>query len=42
MDRACGRVLDKLSELELDENTIVVFTNDNGGPSDSNSSDNSP
>ena len=42
MDRACGRVLDKLPELELYENTIVVFTNDNGGPSDSNSSDNSP
>jgi arylsulfatase A-like enzyme len=42
MDRACGRLLDRLTELRLDENTIVVFTNDNGGPSDSNSSDNSP
>lgn len=42
MDRACGRVLDKLQELQLDKNTIVVFTNDNGGPTDSNSSDNSP
>ncbi|TWU59212.1 Arylsulfatase precursor [Rubripirellula tenax] len=42
MDRACGRVLDKLTELKLDENTIVIFTNDNGGPSDANASDNSP
>ena len=42
MDRACGRVINKLNELKLDENTIVVFTNDNGGPTDSNSSDNSP
>ncbi|WP_146516901.1 sulfatase-like hydrolase/transferase [Rubripirellula amarantea] len=42
MDRACGRVLDKLNELNLDQNTIVVFTNDNGGPSDANASDNSP
>ncbi len=42
MDRACGRVLQKLKDLGLDENTIVVFTNDNGGPSDSNASINSP
>ena len=32
MDRACGRILDKLEELGLDENTLVVFANDNGGP----------
>ena len=42
MDRACGQVLDKLNELELDKNTIVVFTNDNGGPSDTNASNNDP
>jgi arylsulfatase A-like enzyme len=42
MDRACGRVFDKLSELNMDDNTIVIFTNDNGGPSDANASDNSP
>ena len=42
MDRACGKVFDKISELNLDENTIIIFTNDNGGPSDSNHSDNSP
>ncbi|TBR44821.1 sulfatase [Marinomonas agarivorans] len=42
MDRATGRVLDKLEELGLDENTLVIFTNDNGGPTDSNASDNAP
>lgn len=30
MDREVGRVLDLLSELKLDERTIVVFTSDNG------------
>jgi len=42
MDRACGVVLDKLEELGLAENTIVVFTNDNGGPTDKNASSNYP
>ncbi|EMI55128.1 sulfatase [Rhodopirellula sallentina] len=42
MDRACGRVFDALAELGLEENTIVVFTNDNGGPTDSNASNNDP
>lgn len=32
MDRACGQILAKLKELGLDENTLVVFSNDNGGP----------
>jgi choline-sulfatase len=30
MDRAIGRVLDKLAELGLSEDTIVIFTSDNG------------
>ncbi|ANQ52373.1 sulfatase-like hydrolase/transferase [Flammeovirga sp. MY04] len=42
LDRASGKVMDKLEELGLDENTIVVFTNDNGGPSDKNASVNYP
>lgn len=42
LDRACGKVLDKLTELGLDDNTIVIFTNDNGGPSDKNASVNLP
>jgi len=31
MDENIGRVLAKLKELGMDENTIVVFTSDNGG-----------
>lgn len=42
MDRASGMILDKLKELGIDNNTIVVFTNDNGGPSDKNASSNAP
>jgi len=42
LDRACGKILYKLNELGLDENTIVVFTNDNGGPTDKNASVNYP
>lgn len=42
LDRATGKVLGKLKELGLEENTIVVFTNDNGGPTDKNASINYP
>ncbi|MDP6610990.1 MAG: sulfatase-like hydrolase/transferase [Candidatus Marinimicrobia bacterium] len=31
MDRACGRIIAKLDELGLTENTLIIFTNDNGG-----------
>lgn len=31
MDRSVGRILDLLKELKLDDNTIVMFTSDNGG-----------
>lgn len=31
MDDAVGLLLNKLKELNLDENTIIVFTSDNGG-----------
>lgn len=30
MDRQIGRLLDKLDELNLTENTLVIFTSDNG------------
>jgi arylsulfatase A-like enzyme len=42
MDRASGEVMVKLEELGLADNTIVVFTNDNGGPTDKNASSNLP
>jgi len=42
LDRACGQVLDKLKELGLEENTLVVFANDNGGPTDASSACNYP
>jgi arylsulfatase A-like enzyme len=31
MDRNVGQLLDKVRELGLDKNTIVIFTSDNGG-----------
>ena len=31
LDRSVGRVRDKLSELGIAENTVIVFTGDNGG-----------
>jgi len=33
VDLSVGRVLKKLEELDLEENTIVIFTSDNGGVS---------
>ncbi|MCC6509480.1 MAG: sulfatase [Pirellulaceae bacterium] len=35
MDQAVGKVLDKLDELKLSEDTLVIFTSDNGGLSTS-------
>ncbi|WNJ20575.1 sulfatase [Pontibacter sp. G13] len=42
LDRAVGKVLDHLEAEGLAENTIVIFTNDNGGPTDKNASSNYP
>lgn len=42
LDRATGTIMDKLEELGIEDNTIVIFTNDNGGPSDKNASNNLP
>jgi len=30
MDRSVGRIMDKLKELKLDKDTLVIFTSDNG------------
>lgn len=32
LDRACGQIIDQLEALGLAENTLIVFSNDNGGP----------
>jgi len=40
VDDGVGKVLDKLQELNLTENTIVIFLSDNGGPEADNASDN--
>lgn len=42
MDRAIGAVLKELKANGLMENTLIVFSNDNGGPSDSNDANNAP
>jgi len=35
MDLAVGKVLDKLEQLNLSDNTVIIFTSDNGGLSTS-------
>ena len=42
LDRACGKVLDQLDSLGLSGNTLVVFTNDNGGPTGVSTQSNEP
>ncbi len=42
MDRAIGKVLKSLDKMGIDENTIIIYSNDNGGPSDQNASSNYP
>ncbi|SFC75419.1 Arylsulfatase A [Microbulbifer thermotolerans] len=42
LDRGVGKLLSTLDELQLTENTLLVFTNDNGGPTDHNASNNYP
>lgn len=42
MDEGIGRVLSKVKELGLEENTLIFFLSDNGGPTNANASDNSP
>jgi arylsulfatase A-like enzyme len=40
LDDGVGLVLNKLKALKLEENTIIVFLSDNGGPESKNGSDN--
>lgn len=40
VDDGVGRVLDKLIELGIEENTMIYFLSDNGGPEQHNASDN--
>jgi arylsulfatase A-like enzyme len=42
MDDGVGRVLAELRRLGLEENTLVFFLSDNGGPSRDNASNNAP
>ncbi|MFC1493269.1 sulfatase [candidate division KSB1 bacterium] len=42
LDENVGKVLEKLRELHIEENTIVIFTNDNGGALPYNASSNDP
>ncbi len=40
VDDGVGRVMQKLKDLNLEENTMVFFLSDNGGPESDNASDN--
>lgn len=42
VDDGVGRLLGKLRELGLEENTLVFFLSDNGGPTNNNASNNRP
>jgi arylsulfatase A-like enzyme len=42
LDDAVGVVLSKLAELKLEEDTLVIFHSDNGGPTRVNTSSNAP
>jgi arylsulfatase A-like enzyme len=42
LDESVGKVMAALDKMQLTENTILIFLNDNGGPSDYNYSINKP
>jgi arylsulfatase A-like enzyme len=42
MDDGIGTVLKQLKDKDLEENTIVIFLSDNGGPENDNASNNGP
>ncbi len=42
LDDAVGNIVEKLKELHLDENTMIVFISDNGGATYTRATDNAP
>jgi arylsulfatase A-like enzyme len=42
VDDGVGRLLDKLTETDQLDNTIIIFLSDNGGPTSDNASNNAP
>jgi len=42
LDEGIGRVLNTLHELKLDDDTLVIFLSDNGGPTEQTTADNGP
>jgi arylsulfatase A-like enzyme len=42
MDKAMGRVLDELAARQLEQDTLIFFISDNGGPPQANGSRNDP
>lgn len=42
VDDGVGMILEELENLGLDDNTLIVFLSDNGGPEQANASDNGP
>lgn len=42
LDDGVGRLLDKIRDLHIEQNTLIFFLSDNGGPIHDNASSNSP
>ena len=42
LDAACGRIFKFLEKEQIRNNTLVIFINDNGGPTDANGASNYP
>ena len=42
LDDGTGAILDKLRQLHLEEQTLIIFISDNGGPTAANTSSNGP
>ena len=42
MDEAIGKILAALDEKKIRDNTLIIFTSDNGGPTPGSVTDNGP